>query len=106
MFLINESSIKSVKLTDDYIVMIFWNSSWYQEDIDGLTALLIKHLEGAEITESILGADRVNVRFSYEHEYFVLNFEYYSQSCWIEAEVESSEVSIAKIAQCIKSLTS
>jgi len=85
--------------------MIFWESYWYQEDVDGLTVILIKHLEGAEITERIIGADRINVRFSYKYRYFVLNFEYYSQSCWIEAEDGPSEAFIAKIAQNIKSLT-
>jgi len=104
MFLINESLIKSVKLTNDRIVMIFWEPYWYQEDVDGLTAILIKFVEGAEITESIIGADRINVRFSYKHGYFVLNFEYYSQSCWIEDK--SSDVFIANIAQSIRCLTS
>ena len=94
-----------MKLTDDYIVMIFWKSYWHQEDIHTLASTLIKHLEGAEITENIIGADRINVRFCFKHGYFVLNFESYSQSCWIEAEDKSSEVLTAQIAQYITSIT-
>ena len=104
MFLINESLIKSVKLTDDHIVMIIWQSYWHQEDIDTLTSTLIKHVEGAKITENVVGADRINIRFCYKKGDFILNFENYSQSCWIEAEDESSEVFIAQIAQSITSL--
>ena len=38
------------------------------------------------IIEHVLGADRVNIRIEYKGLIYVLNFEFYSQSCWLESE--------------------
>lgn len=34
--------------------------------------------------ERVYGMDRHELRLSFEHVYFNLNFEHYSDSCWIE----------------------
>jgi hypothetical protein len=49
------------------------------------------------IQDKIIGADRENIRFSWKDCYFVLNFDYYSQSCWIEGQDSASTQELATL---------
>lgn len=60
------------------------------DDIEQIAAICWQAISGAEVVEEIPGADRINYRFRYNQHYFVLNFEVYSQSCWIEVEAGSA----------------
>lgn len=65
---------------------------WHQEDVKSFYESLFSLVENIVIKEVISGADRENIRFLWQQRYdFVLNFDCYSQSCWLEAENEFSE---------------
>lgn len=78
-------SLESLTYQEDYLNVKFKND-WYQDDISHLIELLFFPIKPVSIQEKIIGADRENIRFSWNDCYFVLNFEYYSQSCWIEGQ--------------------
>jgi len=101
MFLINEPLIKEVQVQENSVVIIIWQQHWQQEDIDNLVSIIFHNLESIKITESVVGADRHYCRFHYQSRHYVLHFECYSQSCWLEAEDELSNVFISQIAKNI-----
>ena len=68
---------------------------WYQEDIKCFYDRLFSLLDDITIKEIISGADRENIRFLWQQrDDFILNFDCYSQSCWLEAENEFSQQQI------------
>jgi len=71
---------------------IRFSTIWYQEDIPQLTELLFTRLPDVNIIEKQLGADRETYRLTIENNYLVLNFDCYSQSCWLEPESESDNL--------------
>jgi|TARA_R100001377_G_scaffold78288_1_gene55933 hypothetical protein len=85
-------SLESLTYQVDHLNVIFQND-WYQENIATLIDLLFSSIMPVTIQEKIIGADRENIRFSWNSHYFVLNFDYYSQSCWIEGQdTQSTEL--------------
>ncbi len=82
-------SIESLTYQVDHLNVTF-NNDWYQKNIAALTELLFLPIMPVVIQEKIIGADRENIRFSWDGNYFVLNFECYSQSCWIEGQDSTS----------------
>jgi hypothetical protein len=78
-------SLESITYQVDHLNVIFQNH-WYQENIETLIDLLFLPIMPVTIQEKIIGADRENIRFSWASYHFVLNFDYYSQSCWIEGQ--------------------
>ena len=81
----SEQAVESLTFQQDHLNIIFKNE-WYQEDIPQLIDLIISPKMVIVIQENNQGADREDVRFSWCEHYFVLNFDYYSQSCWIEGQ--------------------
>lgn len=73
------------------VIDIRFQDYWYQEDIENLYNAILSHLEDASLLESTLGADRHNYRILWSNVYLIINFDCYSQSCWIEAETETEE---------------
>ena len=82
-------SLESLTYQVDHLNVTFKND-WYQENIAVLIDLLFLPIMPIAIQEKIIGADRENIRFSWDDNYFVLNFDYYSQSCWIEGQDSTS----------------
>ncbi|WP_246129131.1 DUF3630 family protein [Colwellia demingiae] len=82
-------SLESLTYQVDHLNVTFIKD-WYQENIATLIDLLFLPIMPVTIQEKIIGADRENIRFRWENNYFVLNFDYYSQSCWIEGQDSSS----------------
>jgi len=78
-------SLESLTCQEDHLNVKF-KKEWYQDNISQLIDLLFLPIKPVIIQEKIIGADRENIRFSWNDCYFVLNFEYYSQSCWIEGQ--------------------
>jgi hypothetical protein len=66
--------------------------------------MIFNNLTEVTITENTQGADRSNIRFNYKTGRFLLNFECYSQSCWVEPEDELSGEFLPQIAKYIKLL--
>lgn len=85
-----KQAIKSLQLRKAHIVFHF-ACFWYQDDIESLAGKILTNSPHVRIVESIQGADRENIRFVWhEKYYFTLNFDCYSQSCWVEGEDEIS----------------
>jgi hypothetical protein len=83
-------NIMLIENNHEYIDIRF-STDWYQENINDLIELLFDPIMPLNIQERIIGADRVNVRFEWQQHHFVVNFEFYSQSCWIEGQDELSK---------------
>ena len=83
-------NIKLIENNHEYLNVIFI-ANWYQEDVNNLVELLFEPIMPLNIQESIIGADRVNTRFDWHQHHFVVNFEFYSHSCWIEGQDELSK---------------
>jgi hypothetical protein len=81
--------IQSINLVNNQITVLF-DQSWFQEDITTLRQLLLSNVPNLSIKEIVIGADLENVRFLWLDTEFVVNFEYYSQSCWFDTQDPST----------------
>lgn len=90
-------SIKAGDIIDAVILPIEFTPEWYQEDIPVLRSCIVKPLSSLKEVETLTGADRENTRFTYDNHEFMLNFECYSQSVWIEALPPLSTTSLQQI---------
>ncbi len=94
----------SVKHDEQQLIFSFLNLDhrfWFQEDINTLYLGIFSLLEDVVIKEVISGADRENIRFSWQINYdFILNFDCYSQSCWLAAENELSQDKLVMLYHC------
>lgn len=86
-------AIQSINLISVQITVLF-KKNWFQEDIIALRQLLLDKIPNHLIKEITLGADSENIRFLWQNAEFVLNFDYYSQSCWFNAQDEISTLAI------------
>jgi len=82
--------LSSAEVIEESSILIFFNSEWQQDNIHQLAKLVFAQLPGAMEIERVQGADRESIRIQWQQGFFVLNFECYSQSCWLEAEDEAS----------------
>jgi len=87
--IMTKQHIKDITQQAEYLTLGF-NFSWFQEDIETLTQLVFSFLTSVNIQEKIIGADRENIRFSWQEHYFILNFDCCSQSCWLEGQDNAS----------------
>jgi len=94
-------AIQSINFIDEQIT-VFFEKSWFQEDIIDLRQLLLNKIPYHHVKEIILGADREDIRFLWQNAEFNLHFDYYSQSCWFSAH---DEVSNSKIHPLFNHLT-
>ncbi len=85
--------IQAINLVDEKITVLF-NNYWVQEDVNTLSKLLLNTVSNITIKETIIGADRENIRFHWLDSEFILNFECYSQSCWLELQNSQSTSNI------------
>ena len=92
----SSQSIKSLTYQADHL-SVYCENDWYQENIAALITLLLSPIMPVTMQEKIIGADRENIRFSWQEHYFVLNFDYYSQSCWLEGRGSKSTESLANL---------
>lgn len=73
-----------LELIEQQTLQVLWASPWYQEDIEALSQQLFGQLSIKRTLEHNSGADRESIRFYWQKAELVLNFDYYSQSCWFE----------------------
>lgn len=93
----SKQALASIQLINEQVAFIFVEY-WYQEDIDSLSAKVLAYLLQAKVLETVKGADRENVRFIWQMKYhFSLNFDCYSQSCWLEGEDEVSKLQLEQL---------
>jgi hypothetical protein len=94
--------ITLIELLNENITVQF-NDEWYQEDIESLSLTLFSQLTHLKIQERILGADRECIRFSWQGiHFYTLNFDYYSQSCWIESVDAQSMEFLPSLREALK----
>jgi len=86
-------AIQSINFIDGQIIVLF-DQSWFQEDIVTLRQLLLSKIPENHLKEITLGADREDIRFQWRDAQFILNFDYYSQSCWFNVQDETSKSEI------------
>jgi hypothetical protein len=89
--------IDKISLYEQQSIMVAFNNEWIQENIDQLTALLMDQCGRLKTLEIITGADRAYMRLEYQGDFFTLQFECNSQSCWIEAEDETSRQALPQL---------
>jgi hypothetical protein len=94
-------AIQSFNLTDEIITICF-EQDWFQDEISELRQLLLNKIPNHEVKEIIHGADRENIRFKWQNTVFIMNFDYYSQSCWLNAQ---DEIGTSKIQPLFKLMT-
>ncbi|MCW8832080.1 MAG: DUF3630 family protein [Colwellia sp.] len=96
----SEIAVQIINCIDEQITVLF-DQNWFHEDTTWLHQLILDKIPDHQIMETILGADRENIRFRWQDAEFALNFEYYSQSCWICAQDEISTLKIQSLFQLI-----
>ena len=80
----------------DGVIMISFQQVWDQDDIARLKSIIMDKTELQQV-EHILGADRENFRLRWQQRIFCLNFDCYTQSCWIETELEQDSELLADL---------
>lgn len=90
------NTIQSINCNNDQITVLF-EQNWYQEEISTLKKLLLTKIPDHQIKEVIIGADRESVRFCCLNAEFTLQFDYYSQSCWLSAQDVSSTAKVQSL---------
>lgn len=78
--------LNHIVLQDDSCLVLDFNHQWYQDDLTQLINVFFLSFQLLTKVEHIHGADCECVRFTYCDLSFILNFECYTRSCWIEAE--------------------
>jgi hypothetical protein len=68
----------------------------HDEDFE-LWGTLFLHSDDITISEYSAGADRHQLRFTYQQQTFSLNFEHYSESTWINGEGIDAEYLLAAL---------
>lgn len=97
MSVIGKESVQSIRLIDD-VIAISWLTTWYQEDIEDLLTVVVSLSSNIEIVEKLMGADRESVRIICNKQFhYILHFDFYSQSCWIEGEDSYSSNNIVTL---------
>ena len=99
--MLRQDKIKSIEHVNNQIIIVFANE-WFQDDIQLLSQSVLSKIAEYQIREHILGADREYFRFAWQSNEFLLNFEYYSQSCWIDAHEPESHPKILTLFKQIK----
>lgn len=89
--------IKTSTLDNNNLLLISFMQDWEQDDINLLSECIFNRLPDHKIKEHIQGADREYFRFTFNGEYLVLQFESYSESCWIEPEDQIGSKSLTLI---------
>lgn len=102
--MINNIEISTVAIVNQASLQINFNHNWYQEDVEEIKQHLFSLLSDHHIIEAIIGADREYFRFTWQQEYFILNFECYSQSCWIENETTPNAALLEKLKSALTQL--
>ncbi|MDN3652972.1 DUF3630 family protein [Thalassotalea ponticola] len=77
-----------MKLTqiNNHTVAITFTDDWQIEQTEDLAKHILSYLDEHQVLEKVIGADRFDCRFRFLQCDFVLHFEHYSESCWIEAQ--------------------
>ena len=81
---------------------IRFSEQWYQEDIKQLCQDICQFLPDVKKVESLQGADRETFRLRWQNYYLLLNFDFYSQSCWLEMELIQEQNVLVELQRLMK----
>lgn len=91
-------SLKTADIIDDETLLLVFEQAWFQDDIEELAKVILSKIDKFSIIEHAKGADRESVRFNWHGDICVLHFEFYSQSCWFEAELPTGTLLASLLA--------
>ncbi|XQW85043.1 DUF3630 family protein [Thalassotalea piscium] len=88
-----QETITCINLNENYSTIIFQvsNFNWQDQHLQLFVEKFFELLTSAQLIEMIEGADRLQIRFDYQQEAFVLNLECNCESIWIESYVHNHE---------------
>ncbi|WP_371187308.1 DUF3630 family protein [Thalassotalea maritima] len=86
------------------MLIIDFEQNWDDENINSLTEMLLAKLNVSKTIETIVGADRQDVRFEFANSILQLHFEVNSNSCWLEPELGNDPNGATAIELAHKSL--
>ena len=90
-------NMTSITLLETGTINIVFDSDWYLEDISRLSEQIYANIPDSRAIETVTGADREYFRFEWQQQIYILQFECYGQSCWIEAEYEQGQKVIKQL---------
>ena len=82
--------------------MLNYSKEWQQENISVLVQDITGLIPSIKLIESILGADRESFRLEWQHQQYLLNFDVYSQSIWLEAMGHQEQSLFNQIIETLK----
>ncbi len=85
------------QLLDNSTITIRFNKPWDYEQIPELIKIIMAATDNVHVIEKTSGADRQYLRFEWCKHIYLLHFESYSQSSWIEAENELGRALISEL---------
>lgn len=94
--------IESFTLLETGTINVSFNDEWYLEQTPSLAELILATIDDVRLIETVNGADREYFRFEWKNHVFILQFECYGQSSWLEAEDELSQALIPDLFSAIK----
>ncbi|UUO23655.1 DUF3630 family protein [Colwellia sp. M166] len=92
----NAIKITDIEEVNSRVLQFQFNVEWTMDN----TAVIIDYLVqmiAAKVMETIQGADLHCVRIHYGVSEFLLNFEEYSHSCWLECATEQDILGLSEI---------
>jgi hypothetical protein len=92
------------QLTTERVISIVGAQQWHDDDIPEITNHLLNLLENADLIERCDGADSALYRFCWQQHRWLLHFDYYSQSIWLESESALSSSNEQVLATLLNSL--
>lgn len=90
-----------IQLLDQQAITCLFNQYWYYEDIPLLSELVFNQLRHVSTVEHISGADREDIRFCWRDVNYIIYFESYGQSCWIESETPENANSLKNMLKIL-----
>lgn len=97
-----KTEIKTINIDEinSSALQLKFNVSWTLDDNQKIVEHILQ-ATGATTLEVIKGADLYCVRIKYGDYEFLLNFEEYSHSCWIECVTEQDRVGLQAIKRLL-----
>lgn len=89
----------TIELTENKTLLFRFKDYWECEDIPELQQHISLLLAGYQLIENVLGADRQYMRFEWQSFSYILQFESYGQSCWLESDASDESIAIETIHQ-------
>jgi len=86
--------------TEHQVITITFANNWRENDIPAISEVILAKLTNVQYGEQIIGADRVTLQF-YWQQPWLLHFELYSQSIWLEPAYDDS----SKLSDLMHNLT-